>query len=62
MVAAAGIEPFSPTNPNPMMVHDFGFYYVRSFELQRRFVSPGAPCRPLESSPVLETFWRRCAT
>ena len=38
---AVGIEPFSPVNPNPMMVHDFGFYCLKSFKLPRRFESPG---------------------
>ena len=54
LVEAAGIEPFSPVNPNPMMAHDFGFYNMKTFELQRRFDSPGVPYSPLESSPVLE--------
>ena len=56
---AVGIEPFSPVNPNPMMANDFGFYFAKSFELPRRFFSPGVPSSPLESSPVLEIFWRR---
>jgi hypothetical protein len=59
MVEAAGIEPLSPVNTNPMMANDFGFYCVKTFELPRRFDSPGVPCSPLESSPVLEIFWRR---
>jgi hypothetical protein len=54
MVEAAGIEPFSLLNPNPMMAHEFGFYRVKTFKLQRRFDSPGVPYSPLESSPVLE--------
>ena len=41
MVEAAGIEPLFPVNPNPMMANDFGFYCVKTFELQRRFDSPG---------------------
>jgi hypothetical protein len=41
LVEAAGIEPFSPLNPNPMMANDFGFYCVKAFGLQRRFDSPG---------------------
>jgi hypothetical protein len=49
-VEAAGIEPFSPTNPNPMVANDFGFYCVKTFELPRRFFSPGVP-----SSHILET-------
>jgi hypothetical protein len=58
MVEAAGIEPFSPVNPNPMMANDFGFPCVKSLELARRFDSPGVPYSPLESSPVLEKYWR----
>jgi hypothetical protein len=59
MVEAAGIEPVILTNSNPMMANDFGFYCVKTFELPRRFESPGVPSSPLESSPVLEIFWRR---
>jgi hypothetical protein len=44
-----------------MMVHDFGFYGMKTFKLPRRFESPGVPYSPLESSPVLEIFWRRHA-
>ena len=54
LVEAAGIEPFSPVNTNPMMAHDFGLYCVITFGLWRRFDSPGVPYSPLESSPVLE--------
>ncbi len=59
LVEAAGIEPLLPANLNPMMVHDFGFYCLKSFKLPRRFESPGVPSSPLESSPVLEIYWRR---
>jgi hypothetical protein len=52
IVDAAGIDPFQTQNPNPMMAHDFGFYGMKTFELPRCFFS-------LESSPVLEIFWRR---
>jgi hypothetical protein len=38
-----------------MMANDFGFYDMKTFELPRRFESPGVPSSPLESSPVLET-------
>jgi len=34
-------EPVSPTNPNPMMAHHFGFYDLNTIELPRRFFSPG---------------------
>jgi hypothetical protein len=56
---ASGIEPLFPVNPNPMMAHKFGFYFVKTLKLQRRFDSPGVPYSPLESSPVLEIYWRR---
>ncbi len=59
MVEAAGIEPVFPVNTNPMMSHDFGFYDMKTFGLPHRFESPGVPSSPLESSPVLEIFWRR---
>ena len=55
VVEAAGIEPLLPLNPNPVMANDFGFYDMKTFELPRRFESPGVPSSPLESSPVLET-------
>ena len=61
LVEAAGIEPLLPSNPNPMMVHDFGFYRKRIGELPRRCLSPRVPSSPLEFSPVLEIFWRRSA-
>jgi hypothetical protein len=62
MVEAAGIEPLFSLNANPMMAHDFGFHCTKTFELPCRFDSPGVPHSPLESSPVLETFWRRRPT
>ena len=31
----------------------------RTLDLTRRFFSPGVPSNPLESSPVLEIFWKR---
>ena len=43
MVEAAGIEPLLPLNPNPMMVHNFGFYDIKTIDLPRRFESPGVP-------------------
>ena len=30
-------------NPNPMVVHDFGLYGVKTIELPRRFFSPAVP-------------------
>ncbi len=51
---AAGIEPLLPTNPNPMMVNDFGSYFEKNGELPHRFF-------PFESPPVpwsLPQSWR----
>jgi hypothetical protein len=56
---AREFEPLFPVNTNPMMANDFGFYLVKTHELPRRSDSPGVPSSPLESSPVLEIFWRR---
>jgi len=55
---AVGIEPLFPLNTNPMMANDLGIYCLKTFELRRRFDSPGVPYSPLESSPVLEIYWR----
>jgi len=41
VVEAAGIEPLLPSNLNPMMANDFGFYDMTTFELPRLFESPG---------------------
>ena len=41
MVEAAGIEPVYTANTNLMMVHDFGFYDMKTIELPRRYLSPG---------------------
>ena len=59
MVEAAGIEPFLRVNSNLMMAHDLGFYKLKTIELRSCFFSPGVPSCPLESSPVLEIYWRR---
>ena len=56
---AAGIEPVQTQNPNPLMAYDFGFYDMKTIELPRRYLSSRVPSRPLESSTVLEIFWRR---
>jgi hypothetical protein len=66
VVEAAGIEPLSPVNSNPMMAHEFGLCCAKTFALRRRFDSPGVPYSPLESSPVLEIYigdaekWTEC--
>jgi hypothetical protein len=43
LVAAAGIEPVRPENPNLLMARDFGCYNMKTMELPRRFESPGVP-------------------
>jgi hypothetical protein len=45
-----------------LMANDFGSYDTKTFALPRRFDSPGVPYSPLESSPVLEKYWRRALT
>jgi len=57
-VAAAGIEPLFPVNPNPMMVHDFGFYCMNTLELPRRFESPGVLPSLGDVSETQEGFLR----
>ncbi len=62
LVEAAGVEPDYPRSTNRLMEHDFR----RKTLIPRRFPpsieSPGVPSRPPESTPVLETFWRRSDT
>ena len=41
------------------MAQDFGFYDMKTTEFQWRYLSPRVPSCPLESSPVLEIYWRR---
>ncbi len=59
MVEAAGVEPDPGRSTNRLMAQDFR----RNNMIPRRFPpsieSPGVPYSPLESTPVLETFWRR---
>ena len=59
LVEAAGVEPDPGRSTNRLMAHDFR----RKDLIPRRFSpsieSPGVPSCPLESTPVVETFWRR---
>ena len=59
MVEAAGVEPDPGRSTKRLMAHDFR----RKTLIPRRFSpsieSPGVPYSPLESTPVVETFWRR---
>ena len=56
---AAGVEPDHLRSTNWLMAHDFR----RKVLIPRRFSpsieSPGVPSCPLESTPVMETFWRQ---
>ncbi len=58
-VVEAGVEPDPGPSTNRLMAHDFR----RKTSIPRRFSpsieSPGVPYSPLESTPVVETFWRR---
>jgi len=58
-VEAAGIEPAPGRLTNRLMAHDF----ARKTSIPSRFSpsieSPAVPSCPLESTPVVEIFWRR---
>ena len=58
-VEAAGIEPCRSVYLKLLMANDFGCYSLRISELSRLYLSPRVPSSPLESSPVLEIYWRR---
>ena len=59
VVEAAGVEPDPGQFINVLMARDLR----RKTLIPRRFSpsieSSGVPSRPLESTPVVETFWRR---
>ena len=59
VVEGAGVEPDPGRSTNRLMAHDFR----RKILIPRRFPpsieSPGVPSCPLESTPVVEAFWRR---
>ncbi len=59
MVEAAGIEPDHPQSTNWLMAHDFRSNCLTTRCLLPRIESPGVPSCPLESTPVVEIFWRR---
>ena len=60
MVEAAGIEPDYPQSTNWLMAHDFFRKALISSRLSPPIESSGVPPCPLESTPVVEIFWRRC--
>jgi hypothetical protein len=60
MVEAAGIEPDHPQLTNWLMAHDFCRKTLIPSRFSSPIESPGVPCCPLESTPVVEIFWRRC--
>ncbi len=55
----AGVEPDHPLLTNRLMTHDFRRNILISRRFQPWIESPGVPYSPLESTPVVETFWRR---
>ncbi len=59
LVEAAGVEPDHPLLTNRLMTHDFRRNILISRRFQPSIESPGVPSCPLESTPVVETFWRR---
>ena len=56
---AAGIEPERRNPANYLMANDFRRKCLESRDLPPPFECPGVPSSPLESTPVVETFWRR---
>jgi len=59
MVEAAGIELDPGESTNWLMAHDFRSNCLTTRCLLPRIESPGVPSSPLESTPVVEIFWRR---
>ena len=62
MVEAAGIEPDHPRPTKWLMAHDFSRKTSIPGRLSPSTESPGVPSSPLESTPVVEIFWRRVPT
>ncbi len=56
---AAGIEPDPGRSTNRLMAHDFRCKTLIPRRFSPSIESPGVPYSPLESTPVMETFWRR---
>lgn len=56
---AAGVEPDPTYFTNSLMARDFPHNSIKTRCLVRNSLSPSVPPSPLESSPVLETLWRR---
>ncbi len=59
MVSAVGVEPDPGQFTNVLMAHDFRRNTLSSRRLQPSIESSGVPYSPLESTSVVETFWRR---
>ena len=59
MVEAAGIEPDPGQSTNRLMAHDFCRNTLIPCRFPPSIESPGVPSCPLESTPVVEIFWRR---
>lgn len=59
VVEAAGIEPVPGFFSKLAAAHDFRCQGSMFRRIRCLFESPGVPSSPLESTPVLETFWRR---
>ena len=59
MVEAAGVEPEKPINANAVMAHDFRRFGPDSLLPFTTSHSSHIHFNLLESSPVVETFWRR---
>ena len=59
MAGATGFEPDSPCFHKRLMARDFGGNFFTGRRFPPSILSTGVLSRPLESTPVMETFWRR---
>ncbi len=59
LVEAAGVEPAPGQRIISLMAHDLRRNSLLTRCLVDNLLCSGVPYSPLESSPVLETFWRR---
>lgn len=61
LVEAAGVEPDPDGSTNRLMTHDFRRKTLIPRLFPPSIESPGAHSCPLESTPVVEIFWRQGA-
>jgi hypothetical protein len=59
MAGATGLEPDQGSFSNRLMAHGFRRNRLTARRFPPSIESPGVPCSPLKSTPVVETSWRR---